>query len=135
MAIRVGTSSRRWLIVSAVLLPWRDSLPNTSVALVLVVGVAVSQLAAYARRMRVVTIISAGYLKHIYETAELAQASAGAHAMVEHVRDQIVEILGLKGCRFEYGGLTRLPGEAGSVQPSSQCAASPRSENIGIASL
>ncbi|MFF0869927.1 DUF4118 domain-containing protein [Nonomuraea sp. NPDC003560] len=148
--------------VAAVLLPWRDSLPNTSVALVLVVvvvgvaalgnrvagavaalsaavwfdffftrpyqefaiakaadvqtavlllvvGVAVSQLAAYARRMRVVTITSADYLKHIYQTAELAQTSAGAHAVVEHVRDQLVEILSLKSCRFEYGSLIGHP--------------------------
>lgn len=150
------------LIVSAVLLPWRDTLPNTSVALVLVVvivgvaalgnrlagavaalsaavwfdffftrpyqefaiakagdvqtavlllvvGVAVSQLAAYARRMRVVTIASAHYLKHIYETAELAQNSTGAHTVVERVRDQLVEILGLRSCRFEYGSLIGHP--------------------------
>ncbi|MER6515103.1 DUF4118 domain-containing protein [Nonomuraea sp. NPDC001636] len=75
----------------------------------LVVGVAVSQLAAYARRMRVVTITSADYLKHIYQTAELAQTSDGAHAVVEHVRDQLVEILSLRNCRFEYGSLIGHP--------------------------
>ncbi|MEU7746451.1 DUF4118 domain-containing protein [Nonomuraea sp. NPDC049158] len=116
------------LAVTVVLLPFRTSLPNTSVALflvvmvvavaasgnrlagaltaisagvwfdffftqpyqrfaitksvdlqtavlLLVVGLAVSQLAARARRLEVITITDAGYLAQIHDTADLAQSA------------------------------------------------------------
>lgn len=150
------------LVVSLVLLPFRDEVPNTSVALImvavvvavaalgrrvagavaavsaalwfdffftqpyqelaiskatdlqtavllLVVGLAVSQLAAYARRLRVITITDADYMRRIHDTAELAQSSYGADTVVEHVKGQLTEVLGLRGCRFEYGSLMGHP--------------------------
>src|SRR5690349_24527297 len=54
--------------------------------LLLAVGVAVSQLAARARRLKVITITDAGYLAQIHESAALAQSAASAQAVVDHVR-------------------------------------------------
>lgn len=148
--------------VAAALLPFRDALPNTSVALILVVlvvavaangnrpagalaaisaavwfnffftqpyqrfavtssvdvqtvvlllvvGLAVSQLAARARRLEVVAVTDAGYLARIHETAELAQSAKGADTVVDHVMAQLITLLRLRGCRFEYGTLIGHP--------------------------
>ncbi|WP_406313314.1 DUF4118 domain-containing protein [Streptosporangium sp. NBC_01639] len=150
------------LATTAALVPFRDSLPNTSVALVLVVivvavaalgnrlagalaalwaavwfnffftqpyqrftitrpadvqtallllivGLAVSQLAARARRLKVVTITDADYLARIHDTAELAQGARAPETVVDHVTAQLTEVLHLRGCRFEYGTLIGHP--------------------------
>ncbi|WP_113705112.1 DUF4118 domain-containing protein [Nonomuraea lactucae] len=150
------------LAVALVLLPFRSALPNTSVALILVVvvvavaaignrlagalaalsaavwfdfffthpyqrfsitksadietavlllvvGLAVSQLAAYARRLRVITVTDADYLARIHETAELAQSARATDTIVDHVTAELTDLLNLRGCRFEYGILTGHP--------------------------
>jgi hypothetical protein len=150
------------LVVSAILLPFRADLLNTTVALVLVVivvavaanghrlagalaavsaavwfgffftrpyqrftitksadiqtailllavGLIVSQLAARARRLRVITITDAGYLAQIHDTAELAQSAKSTNAVIDHVSTQLTDLLGLRGCRFEYGSLIGYP--------------------------
>src|SRR5215472_11784019 len=53
----------------------RHSADVTTFVLLLVVGVAVSQLAAYARRLKVVAITDAGYLAQIHDTASLTQTA------------------------------------------------------------
>ncbi|MEU0722778.1 DUF4118 domain-containing protein [Streptomyces sp. NPDC006140] len=73
--------------------------------LLLAVGVAVSQLAAHARTLKLVTITGAAHLARIHETARLVQAGASPYAVVDQVRQQLIEILGLRGCRFEHGTL------------------------------
>ena len=87
----------------------RSSSDVTTFVLLLVVGLAVSQLAARARRLKVITITDAGYLAQIHETAALAQSAASAQAVVDHVREQLIGVLGLQGCRFEYGVLIGHP--------------------------
>jgi hypothetical protein len=77
--------------------------------LLLIVGLIVSQLAAHARRLEVITVTDADHLRRIHETAELARTSRSADAVVEHVRRQLIELLGLRGCRFEYGTLMGRP--------------------------
>jgi hypothetical protein len=77
--------------------------------LLLGVGLAVSQLAARARRLRVVAITDAGYLARIHDTAVLAQSAASPYAVVDHVRQQLTGLLDLRGCRFEYGKLIGHP--------------------------
>jgi Domain of unknown function (DUF4118) len=87
----------------------RSSSDVTTFVLLLVVGVAVSQLAARARRLKVITITDAGYLAQIHQTAALAQSAASAQAVVDHVREQLTGVLGLRDCRFEYGVLIGHP--------------------------
>jgi Domain of unknown function (DUF4118) len=81
---------------------------RTSV-LLLVVGVAVSQLAARARRLKVIAITDARYLAEIHETAELARAARSPDAVIDHVKQQLTSVLDLAGCRFEYGTLIGHP--------------------------
>lgn len=76
--------------------------------LLLVVGVAVSQLAARARTLKLLTITDDEYLDRIHQTASLAQSASSA-AVVDHVRDQLISLLDLRDCRFEYGRLTGHP--------------------------
>jgi hypothetical protein len=86
-----------------------DSGDVETAVLLLVVGLIVSQLAARARRLKVVTVTDAEYLARIHGTADLAQSTTSADAVVGHVREQLTELLGLRGCRFEYGTLLGRP--------------------------
>ncbi|MEU4092559.1 DUF4118 domain-containing protein [Streptomyces sp. NPDC026673] len=78
-------------------------------ALLLVVALAVSRLAARTRRLAVVAVTDADHLTRIHETARLAQDAVSPYVVVEHVRDQLVSLLQLRGCRFEYGTLVGHP--------------------------
>ncbi|MEU2596058.1 DUF4118 domain-containing protein [Streptomyces hirsutus] len=77
--------------------------------LLLAVGVAVSQLAARARRLEVLVVTDAEHLARIHDTAELAQSTTAADTVVDHVKQQLTELLQLRGCRFEYGSLLGHP--------------------------
>ncbi|WP_432166670.1 DUF4118 domain-containing protein [Streptomyces sp. bgisy031] len=77
--------------------------------LLLIVGLIVSQLAARARRLEVITVTDAGYLARIHETADLAQSAKSSDTVVDHVRHELTELLGLSACRFEYGTLMGQP--------------------------
>jgi Domain of unknown function (DUF4118) len=86
----------------------RGSADITTAVLLLAVGVAVSQLAARARRLRVITITDAGYLAQIHEAASIAK-SAEAGTVVDTVKAQLISVLDLEDCRFEYGTLLGHP--------------------------
>jgi hypothetical protein len=77
--------------------------------LLLVVGLAVSQIAARARQLKVLAITDARYLAEIHETAELAHSARTPDVVVDHVRDQLINVLDLAACRFEYGSLLGHP--------------------------
>jgi Domain of unknown function (DUF4118) len=81
----------------------------TTFVLLLLVGVAVSQLAVRARRLKVITITDENYLTRIHEIAALAQSAASAQNVVDQVRDQLISVLDLRDCRFEYGILIGHP--------------------------
>jgi Domain of unknown function (DUF4118) len=87
----------------------RSSADVTTFALLLVAGVIVSQLAAYARRLKVVAITDAGYLAQIHQAASLTQTAKSPGEVVDYVREQLVGLLDLQECRFEYGVLLGHP--------------------------
>jgi hypothetical protein len=87
----------------------RDPADVTTFVLLLVVGLAVSQLAARARRLEVISITDAAYLGRIHETAALAQSARSGDVVVDHVREQLIAVLDLERCRFEYGSLLGNP--------------------------
>jgi uncharacterized protein DUF4118 len=87
----------------------RSSADVTTAVLLLVVGLAVSQLAARARRLKVVAISDARYLAMIHETTLMTQSAGGRESIVGHVKDELVGLLDLKECRFEYGSLLGNP--------------------------
>jgi hypothetical protein len=80
-----------------------------TVLLLLVVGLAVSQLAARARQLRVIAITDKRYLAEIHDTAQLTQTARSPDVVVDRVREQLVGLLDLAGCRFEYGALLGHP--------------------------
>lgn len=79
-------------------------------------GVAVSQLAARARRLQVIAVTDAGYLAQIHDTAELAKSARSPDAVVDHVKEQLTGLLDLKGCRQFYGRFMLRP-KPGSSPP------------------
>ena len=68
----------------------RHSSDVTTFVLLFVVGVAVSQLAAWARHLKAVTIADAGYLALISESAALSRSADSPDEVVEHVRRQLI---------------------------------------------
>ena len=121
MAATGNRLARRWAAVSAA--AWFDffftqpyerftishSSDVTTFVLLLVVGLAVSQLAAYARRLKAITIADAGYLARVVDSAAATQSAGSPDAVVEHVRKQLISMLELRDCRFEYGMLLGQP--------------------------
>jgi hypothetical protein len=87
----------------------RGSADITTAVLLLAVGLAVSQLAARARQLRVVTITDAGYLAQIHEAASIAKSAKAAETVVDTVKDQLISVLDLEDCHFEYGTLLGHP--------------------------
>ena len=81
----------------------------TTAVLLLFTGLVVSQLAARARRLKVVAVTDAGYLALIHETASLAKSATVPEVVVNHVREQLTGLLDLDGARFEYGALLGHP--------------------------
>ncbi|MEV7242380.1 DUF4118 domain-containing protein [Streptomyces sp. NPDC093248] len=77
--------------------------------LLLAVGAIVSQLAARALRLQVMTVTDAAHLARIHRTAELVQSVNSADTVVDHVRTELTDLLGLRACRFEYGKLVGRP--------------------------
>jgi hypothetical protein len=81
----------------------------TTFALLFAVGVAVSQLAARARHLKRVTVEDAGHLARILDSAGLTQTARSPDAVVKHVGNELVSLLDLRDCRFEYGMLIGHP--------------------------
>jgi hypothetical protein len=72
--------------------------------LLLAVGAAVSELASRARRARRTVVYDTAYLAELRTTARLvADEQRPAQDVVEHVRAQLVMLLGLRAARFEPG--------------------------------
>ena len=87
----------------------RSSADIITAVLLLVVGVAVSQVAARARRLQVITPTDAGYFAQIHQNASLTQTARSPDAVADHVREQLIGLLDLEGCRFEYDSLLGRP--------------------------
>jgi Domain of unknown function (DUF4118) len=87
----------------------RSTADVTTFVLLLIVGVAVSQLAAYARRLKVIAITDEGYLAQIQQATALAQTAESPPVMVDYVQEQLPGLLGLERVRFELGSLLSHP--------------------------
>ncbi|WP_234384572.1 DUF4118 domain-containing protein [Streptomyces sp. MMG1121] len=85
------------------------SADNETAVLLLAVGVIVSQLASMVRWLGVMTVTAAALLARIHRTADLVQSANSADTVVDHVRGELTDLLGLRACRFEYGSLMGRP--------------------------
>jgi hypothetical protein len=81
----------------------------TTAVLLLLTGLAVSQLAARARQLKVVTITDAAYLAQVHQAAAMGASARSPDAIVDYVREQLVGLLDLEEARFEYGSLLGHP--------------------------
>jgi len=87
----------------------RSSSDVTTAVLLLVTGLTVSQLAARARQQRAIAITDEGYLAQIRQAAGLGRTQRSPFAAIDLVKEQLIELLELDGCRFEYGSLVGHP--------------------------
>jgi len=71
--------------------------------LLLLIGVAVTELAVWGRRQHVAAGRRAGYLGGIYATAEAVAAGGSPSAVITEVSDRLVRLLSLRSCHFQHG--------------------------------
>jgi K+-sensing histidine kinase KdpD len=71
--------------------------------LLLVIGVAVTEIAVWGRRQHAAASRRAGYLDGIHAAAQAVATGTSPAALVDQVASQLTRVLSLSSCRFEYG--------------------------------
>ena len=71
--------------------------------LLLVIGVAVTELAVWGRRQHAVASRRAGYLEGISSAAQAVATGDSPSVLIEQVTAQLTQLLTLRSCRFQYG--------------------------------
>jgi K+-sensing histidine kinase KdpD len=71
--------------------------------LLLVIGVAVTELAVWGRRQQSAASRRAGYLAGINAAAQSVAAGDSPSALIGQVTRQLTQLLSLEACRFQYG--------------------------------
>ena len=71
--------------------------------LLLVIGVAVTEIAVWGRRQQAAATRRAGYLDGINSGARAVAAGGSASALIEQVTRQLTRLLTLRSCGFQYG--------------------------------
>ena len=75
---------------------------ETTVLLV-VVGVAITEIAVWGRRQHMTASRRAGYLDGINAAARAVATGDSPAALIDQVSRQLTELLSLRSCRFQYG--------------------------------
>ena len=71
--------------------------------LLLVIGVAVTELAVWGRRQHADASRRAGYLDGISSAAQAVAAGGSSSLLIDQVTGQLARLLALETCRFQYG--------------------------------
>jgi len=71
--------------------------------LVLVIGVAVTEIAVWGRRQHAAASRRAGYLEGINDAARAVAAGDSPSALIEQVAASLTQLLSLRSCKFQYG--------------------------------
>jgi Domain of unknown function (DUF4118) len=71
--------------------------------LLLVIGIAMTEIAVWGRGQQAVATRRAGYLDGINDAARAVAAGGSPTALVDQVSARLVQLLGLRACQFEYG--------------------------------
>ena len=71
--------------------------------LLLVIGVAVTEIAVWGRRQHAAASRRAGYLDGIHAAAQAAATGSSPSALIDQVTGQLIRVLSLDSCRFQYG--------------------------------
>jgi hypothetical protein len=86
--------------------------------LLLVIGVAVTEIAVWGWRQHTTAGRRSGYLDGINDAAQAVATGESPPALIERVSDTLVQLLSLKSCQFQYG-VAGLGGPA-RVQPDGE---------------
>jgi K+-sensing histidine kinase KdpD len=76
----------------------RDDIENT--VLLVVIGAAVTEIAMWGRRQQARASRQNGYLAGVLTASRRVAAGGSAAELVDHVRAELVDVLGIDGCRF-----------------------------------
>ncbi|MFI8387723.1 DUF4118 domain-containing protein [Streptomyces sp. NPDC085540] len=87
-------------------------------ALLLIVGLIVSQLAVRVQRLEGAVITDGSHLSRLEVTGRLAEDGAPPEAVVEHVRRDLVDLLGLRDCPLRVRAAHRAHAAAGARRRS-----------------
>lgn len=79
----------------------RDDIETT--VLLLVIGIAVTEIAVWGRHQQVTASRRAGYLEGINTAAQAAVAGGSPAALIDQVCASLAELLSLRSCVFQYG--------------------------------
>jgi len=71
--------------------------------LLLLVGIAVTELAVWGRRQHAEASRQSGYVAGVQAAAQAVAAGTSPATVIDQVCDQLTRILGLRRCRFDYG--------------------------------
>ena len=71
--------------------------------LLLVVGITVTELAAWGRRQQALASREAGYLAGIHDAAEVGATGGSPSELIKNVSTQLTGTLGLLGCHYQPG--------------------------------
>jgi K+-sensing histidine kinase KdpD len=71
--------------------------------LLLVIGVAVTELAVWGRRQHATASRRAGYLDGLNGAAHAVAAGGSPAALIDHVTGELTQLLTLQACQFQYG--------------------------------
>jgi K+-sensing histidine kinase KdpD len=71
--------------------------------LLLVIGVAVTEIAAWGRRQHVAASRRSGYLEGINSAARAAALGESPPALIDRLCVSLTQLLGLRSCQFQYG--------------------------------
>jgi K+-sensing histidine kinase KdpD len=71
--------------------------------LVLLIGIAVTEIAVWGRRQHADAGRRAGYLDGINDAARAAAAGESAAALIDRLTGSLTRLLGLRSCEFQYG--------------------------------
>lgn len=71
--------------------------------LLLVIGVAVTEIAVWGRRQHLAASRRAGYLDGISSAAREVAAGSSASVLIDQVTSQLIQLLSLRSCWFQYG--------------------------------
>ncbi len=79
----------------------RDDIETT--VLLLVIGVAVTEIAVWGRQQYAAASRRAGYLDGINSAARAVAAGGSAPTLIDQVSSQLIRLLSLRSCVFQYG--------------------------------
>ena len=71
--------------------------------LVLVIGIAVTEIAVWGRRQQSAAVRRAGYLAGINDAAAAVSAGSSPAALLDRVAAALTQLLSLRSCEFQYG--------------------------------